>query len=275
MPHVNVGDQRLWVTDKGKGSPVVLLHSLFFDARVFEPLEERLVEEHRVLAVDVRDHGRSEGPPREWTLRQAADEIQQALDELDAQAAHLVGLSMGGMIALRMALAHPERVRSLSLVSTSADTEPRAWLHKAMVETVRLGGRPATRLLLPYAVAQMFSKQARDSHAVDEWRQRIVAMDPQALHRAGQAVFDRESILDRVGEIDVPALVIVGEQDEAVPPEHGRQLAKGLPQAEFVEVSDAGHILPVEAPEVLGDELVHFLRRAEARAVRAGEDAVP
>lgn len=265
MAYVDVGTHRLWVTEKGAGSPVVLLHPLFFDARVFEPLEGALVEEHRVLAVDVRDHGRSEGSSRPWTLDQAASEIDRALDELDVPQAHVVGVSMGGMIALRLALHRPDRVRSLALVSTSAEAEPRAWLHKAMTEAVRVAGRPATRLLMPYAIGRMFSQRARETGRADEWRRRIVAMDPGCLYRAGQAVFDREPILDRVDEIPAPALVLVADEDRAMPPDHGRRLAEAM-DAELTEIPTEGHLLPLEAPDAVEDELVHFLRRAEARA---------
>jgi pimeloyl-ACP methyl ester carboxylesterase len=275
MSYVDVGTHRLWVTEKGRGSPVVLLHPLFLDARVFEPIEDALVEEHRLLAVDVRDHGRSEGPPEEWTLGQAVGELEHAMDELGVPSAHLVGVSMGGMIAMRWALAHPDRVRSLALLSTSADAEPRAWLHKAMTQAVRFAGRPATKLLLPYATRRMFSPQAREEEpAVDEWRRRIATMEPDRLHRAGQAVFDREPILDRLDAIDAPALVLVGEEDEAVATEQGRRIADAL-DAEHEVVPDAGHVLPIEAPETVADELVHFLRRAEAKAVRDAEPSGP
>jgi pimeloyl-ACP methyl ester carboxylesterase len=217
-----------------------------------------------VLAVDLRDHGRSEGPPKGWTLEQAAREVEQVVRELDARPVHVVGLSMGGMIGLRWALREPSSVRSLALLSTSAEAEPRAWLHKAMTEAVRVGGRPATRLLVPYAVRQMFSEDVRGTSEADTWRQRIVAMEPGALYRAGQAVFDRGSILDRVDGVDVPALVVVGEHDDAVPPDHGHRLADAL-DADVSQIPDAGHVLPVERPTQVGDELVHFLRRAETR----------
>ncbi|PSG96684.1 hypothetical protein BRD56_09370 [Thermoplasmatales archaeon SW_10_69_26] len=270
MSYVDVGTHRLWVTEKGRGSPVVLLHPLFLDSRVFERVAGDLVEEHRVLAVDVRDHGRSQGPPRSWTLREAAGEVEQAVRELEGRPAHVVGLSMGGMIGLRWALAHPDSVRSLALLSTSADEEPHAWLHQAMAEMVRVGGWPATQLLLPYATRRMFSEATQDSAEADVWRQRIAAMDPGALHRAGQAVFGRDAIVDRVGSIQAPALVGVAEQDEAVPPDHGRRLAEALPEAELAELPARGHLLPVEAPQALSEALVHFLRRAEARTTAGG-----
>lgn len=269
MPYVNVGTHRLWITDKGAGVPVVLLHSLFFDGRVFEPVEDDLLDEYRVLVVDVRDHGRSEGPSARWSLTDAASEIERATSQLHQGPVHVVGLSMGGMIALRWALAHPDRVRSLSLLSTSAHSESRAWLHKAMTQLVRFGGRGATKLVLPYAIRKMFSPSARESPEAKRWRQRIAAEDPKRLYRGGQAVFDRDAIVDQLDRIQTPALVLVGSEDEAIAPEHGHRLAEGLPDAEIVEVPDAGHMLPLEAPATVGDELVHFLRRAQAKTVDA------
>lgn len=266
---MNVGGHRLWVTDKGAGPPVVLLHSLFFDSRLFEPVAPALVDEHRVLAVDVRDHGRSGGPDERWSLREAASEVERAVAQLAAGPVHVVGVSMGGMIALRWALAHPERVRSLGLVSTTHEPEVRARLHKAMAHGVRVGGRLVARLLMPYTVDKMFSDAWTDSPEADAWARRIATTEPSRLYRSAQAVFDRAGIGDRLDEVQAPSLVLVGAEDDAIPPSHGRRLAGALPDAEIVEVPDAGHLLPIEAADDVADELVHFLRRAQARA--AGE----
>lgn len=273
MPYVNVGTHRLWVTEKAAGTPVVLLHSLFFDHRVFEPIEDALAEEHRVIQVDLRDHGRSGGPEERWSLADAASEVERALTQLDVGPAHVVGLSMGGMVALRWALAHPERVRSLGLVSTTAKPEPQAWLHKAMAHGVRFGGRLAVDLVMPYMLGKMFAEPTRSGPEADEWRRRIAATDPARLYRAGQAVFDRADVTDRLGAIEVPALTVTGAQDTAIPPAHGRQLAEQLDEGRHVEIERAGHILPIEAPDRLADALVRFLRRAEASSASSAENS--
>lgn len=113
--------------------------------------------------------------------------------------------------------------------------------------------------LLGYTLDQMFAEPARSSPEAGRWGERIAARDPERLFRAGLAVFDRASIVDRIDRIDAPALVMVGEEDAAIPPTHGRRLAECLPDAELVEVEGAGHMLPIEAPERVAEEVAGFL----------------
>lgn len=267
MPHVRVDDHRLWIREKGHGPPVVFVHGLFFDGRIFEPMTDALAPRFRTLNVDVRDHGRSDRVPRRWSLEDAAREILTALTELDVGPVHWVGLSMGGMIGLRAALQAPERIRSLALLDTSAESEPRQLLHKAMAHVVRLGGAPAVRGLLPYAVGQMFSESFAGTPTAERWVDRIRTSDPEALYRACMAVFDRGSVVDRIGRLEQPALVLVGEEDRATPPEHGQRLVEALPDARLVRVPGAGHMTPLEAPDQVTDALERFLRPFEIEAI--------
>lgn len=269
MPYVDVGTHRLWVEERGAGPPVLFVHGLFLDGRVFEAQVEALSERYRTLAVDVRDHGRSDGPPQRWTLGRAAHEILTVVDELDHGPVHWVGLSMGGMIGFRAALAEPERIRSLALLDTSAGPEPRAWLHKAMARTAGAFGRPAMQVLMPYVVRQMFSPDGRDSPEADRWTERILTMDPAAVERASMAVFDRGSVVDRLPEIEIPSLVLVGEEDRATPRPHAETIADGLPDARLVEIPEAGHLSPIERPDAVTDALETFLRKTLAHQAEA------
>lgn len=270
MPHVDIGTHRLWVTDKGSGPPVLFVHGLFLDGRMFEAQADALHDRYRTLAVDVRDHGRSEGPARDWTLWEAAGDLFRLLDELGIGRVHWVGLSMGGMIGLRFALKHPDKLLSLSLLDTTAHSEPRALLHKAMARSVDVGGRPAARVLMPYVLKQMFSPEGRSSEAAEVWTERILSMDTDALVRSAMAVFDRGSLADRLHEIEVPSLVVVGEEDQATPPSHAERLAKGLPDATFERIPNAGHLTPLEAPDAVTDALDGFLRHATATTAPQG-----
>lgn len=269
MPYVDVGTHELWVSEKGSGPPILFVHGLFLDGRLFEAQADALSDRYRTVLVDVRDHGQSGGPPARWDLWDAATEICHLVDTLDLGPVHWAGLSMGGMIGLRAALAHPEQVRSLILMDTSADAEPRAWLHTAMARMVQVGGRPVARLMMPYVVRQMFSPDGRDSPAARTWTERILAMEPAETVRAALAVFERDSVLDRLDEIDQPSLVLVGEQDQATPLPHAQRLAEGLPDAELVRVPGAGHLTTLEAPEAVTDAIDSFMRKTLAHEAEA------
>lgn len=194
MPYVDVGTHELWVQVKGTGEPVLFVHGLFLDGRSFDAQAEALSERYRTIQVDVRDHGRSGGPPTRWSLWDAAGELALLIEELDHGPVHWVGLSMGGMLGLRVALRKPELVRSLALLDTSAAPEDRAWLHRSMARLVQALGRPAMRVLMPYVVRQMFSPAGRSSPAAERWTERILAMEPEAIVRGSLAVFDRGAI---------------------------------------------------------------------------------
>lgn len=271
MPHVRVGDHELWVHAQGTGSPILFLHGLFFDGRIFEHQTETLHHRFRTLNVDVRDHGRSVGPEERWTLEEAAEDVVDVMDELETGPCHVVGLSMGGMIALRLALAQPDRVRSLALLDTNAGVEIERSLHVAMAWTVRLAGALGVRALMPYAAGQMFSQGFRSEPEAQEWIDRVRSKDPGEIFRGAMAVFTRTSVLERIHEIEHPTLVLVGEEDRATPPRHSKDIAQGIPNARLVTVPGAGHMTTIEQPEDVTEHLDSFVRRVESGLLEKAE----
>lgn len=259
MPSIDLGSHELWYEDVGQGPAVLLVHGLFFDHRMWETQVEALQGSYRCISVDVRCHGRSGCPEAGWDLWDAAEDITGLLDHLELEQVHWVGLSMGGMIGLRFALEHQDRLASLALLDTSAEPEAREKMHKAMAGLAKIGGRPLIRLMMPYAAGQMFSKRFKDSPDADPWLDQVKELEPHRLHAGAMAVFDRGSLVDRLAEIRVPTLVLVGDRDQATPPSKAETIEKGIPDARRALVPAAGHMSPVERPEYVNRLLSGFL----------------
>lgn len=263
MPSIDLGSHELWYEDTGDGPAVLLVHGLFFDHRMWEAQIEALQDTYRCIAVDVRCHGRSGCPGTGWDLWDAAEDIAALLDHLELDQVHWVGLSMGGMIGLRFALDHQDRLASLTLLDTSAERETREKMHKAMAGLARIGGRPLIRLMMPYAAGQMFSRSFKDSPEAQPWLDQVKELEPDRLHAGAMAVFDRGSLVDRLAEIRVPTMVLVGDRDRATPPSKAETIEKGIPGARRALVPGAGHMSPVERPEYVNRLVGGFLGQVE------------
>lgn len=256
-------DVTLYYEDAGpRDGPVVVLgHSLLCDGTMFSHLVRTLSARYRVLNLDLRGHGRSSPAKRDYTLEDQASDVVALLDQVQCQKAHLVGLSMGAMTALRVALWHPSRVRSLTLLDTSAEPEApaRRVQYLAMAAVARVFGvlPQLTDRVLPL----LLSDPWRASHP-EETRALVEAlgrMDRRALAQAVRCVVDRGDLSQDLGTLDLPALVIVGEEDRATPVFRSENLARLLRGARLERVPAVGHLSTLEAPEATSALVQSFL----------------
>jgi 3-oxoadipate enol-lactonase len=256
-------DVTLHYDDTGprEGPVVVLTHSLLCDGSMFAHLAAALAQRYRVLNVDLRGHGRSSPSRRDYTLEDQAQDLVALLDAVNAPKAHLVGLSMGAMTSLRVALWHPSRVRSLCLLDTSAEPESpaRRVQYLAMAAVARVFGVvPALqRQVLPLLLTEAW--RARHPKETQDLVQGLRRMDRRALVQAVRCVVDRADLSQDLGTLDVPALVVVGEEDRATPPHRSEHLARELRGARLERVPGAGHLSTLEAPEATTKLVLEFL----------------
>jgi 3-oxoadipate enol-lactonase len=256
----------------GEGPPLLLGHSLFCDGRMWERVLPALSRRFRVYNIDVRGHGRSTWT-EPFTLEDLAGDWVALMDHERIERALLCGLSMGGMTAMRLVLAHPDRVAALALLDTSADAEPSI---DRVVYLILAELQRATGLLRPFAPIierKMFGKTARreQPEVVAQGMARILERDVRAFYPAFQAVFRRNRLYERLGEIRCPTLVLVGEEDVATPPRRAERVARGIAGAELQRIPGAGHLSPLEQPAVVEQALLRFLERhaGAARGVAA------
>lgn len=247
---VSVGGADLHVDMNGEGHAVLFLHGMGCDATDWQPQMEAFRETFRCIAPDHRGHGRStRDVGAGLSLSGLADDAVAVLDELGVDTAHVVGLSMGGMVAQRLALAHPDRVCTLSLLDTFSDPGPLGDGLGAMADNVEAAGidvfagafeqlvfAAKTRSERPELLAR-FDRQFRSNDAA------ALASDLRAI-----AAIDTHA---KLGSIRVPTLVVVGAEDQLTPPDRGEILAEEIPEARFEVIPNAGHFTNLEEPDAV------------------------
>jgi 3-oxoadipate enol-lactonase len=234
---------------------VVLSNSLGATREMWEPQLPAFAERYRVVTYDARGHGDSPAPPGPYTLDDLADDMVALLDEVGAERAHLVGLSLGGMSALRLAARDPERVRRLAVLCTSAKTDPQPFLDRA--ETVRAGG---TAPLAPAIVSRWLTPPYAAEHPdlVAQLEAMIAGCDDEGYAACAEVVAAVDLRAD-LGAITAPTLVVSGADDLALPPAHQEAIAAGIAGAELLSVHPGAHLANLEQPDqVTGALLAHL-----------------
>ena len=272
MPRATVNNIELHYVEGGAGEEtVVLAHSYLVDHQHFAAQIEALEPNFRVVAYDHRDHGHSAKATPAYDLDDLVDDAVALIEHTGAAPCHFVGLSTGGFIGMRLALRRPELLRSLVLIDTSAGAEPllKRLKYRAMflvLRTLGVGPLVGTAMGLLFDPVTLRDPARRAEMA--RWRERLRANDPRALMRFGNAIFARESVLDQLGRITTPTLLMVGEHDKPTPPVCARRIAEAIPGARLEVIPRAGHLSTVDAPQAVNAVLVPFIsaRRDGARS---------
>jgi len=263
---VSVDRIRLFVREHGRGQPLLLGHGMWCAGHMFDPLIADFSTTHRVITPDLRAHGQSGVPRSAWSVADVAEDYRRILDALRVDRAILVGYSMGGMAALHFALKYPKRLTALILMSTSGGAEP--WVRRREIDvltaTVTAVGAP--HWLAMQAAYGVFTPDFRQSapELVEKWTDQVQAMSRPALAQALRAVATRPSLEERLAEIVLPTLVLVGNRDWHQSAQHSITLAEQIPHAELAVLPGVGHGLPMERPGETCKLIRAFLRKAAA-----------
>ena len=258
MPFAAVNGQTIHYVDHGGDGPtIVLSHGFSMGFEMWDPqVGPRIDAGWRVVTYDERGWGQTTNtePFTYWDL---ADDVLALLDLLGVEQAVLGGMSQGGFLSLRAALTAPERVRALVLVDTEADAlndEDRAQFQGLFDAALAEGmAGPMGDMFQAILFAPGF-----DGAAV--WRAKWNAKPLSTWMAAKECLFERDSVLDRLGEITCPAIVFHGDQDAAIPLERGQQVVDGLGGPAFlVVVPGAGHSANLEDPSVVNPAMLEFL----------------
>lgn len=240
---------RLWSrVDGPEGAPwIVLANSLGADHGMWDPQMPMLTRRYRVLRFDTRGHGQSDTPPGDWTLADLEDDTLALMDAHGIDRADHMGLSLGGMCGLGLALRAPARFGRMVMADGRADAPaPFRANWDARIATVRAGGLEAiVEQTLAGWVTQGWIAANPDGAAAI--RAMVTANDPEGYCRCCAALKGLD-YLRRLGEITIPVLYVVGEHDKGAPPEVMRAMADATPGARLEVVADAAHLSNLNNP---------------------------
>lgn len=254
---------RIHYVQEGSGDPVVFAHGFVMDHTMFAPQFEDLPDRYRCVAWDMRGHGLSGHPDGPWTLDEIVNDLIAFIRAVEAAPCHLAGMSIGGMLALRVALREPALVRSLVLIDTSADREEEANVpqYRGFMDAIDREGLTDELAVgtLPLFYGEKYRTAEPDATAIHVAR--AIQMPRVALVEGIRSLVERDSVVDRLAEIRVPTIVVHGEQDAAIGMHQAERIASGIAGAELVRVPEAGHTTPLEASDLVNQTLARFLER--------------
>jgi pimeloyl-ACP methyl ester carboxylesterase len=232
VPTIPVNDIDLYYEVTGEGAPVLLIPGLGVDVNYFRKIIGELATNHRVVAFDPRGAGQSDKPDVPYTIDGMADDAVGLLAHLGIDRATVIGCSMGGRIALSLVLHHPELVERLVLAATSSRLPPERF--------------PSRRWLVMEVLARIPLPKSVDAQPHYAWEHQ----------RLASRTFD---VTARLGEIEVPTLVIHGSDDHMVPFSYGLEMAERIPNARLVELSGGHRALFGEHADRLAAEVDRFM----------------
>lgn len=262
------------VTGRRSAPPVLMIQGLGASKHAWNLQRAALAVRWRTVALDNRGSGRSGRPAGPFTLEDMADDALRVLDAAGVDDAHVVGASMGGVIAQILAVRNPERVRSLVLACTSCRQHPwredllREWSTTARGRGLLDVGRGAAQWV-------MGPRSFRRAVPALGWLGPLAVMRPRdSFASQVDAILATDSSLaDRLAEVTAPTLVVVGNQDILTPRGDSEEIAERIPGAELVVISGAAHGLMVEHAGTFNSVLIDFLQSAERRAAAARSGA--
>lgn len=254
---------QLCIDRAGEGPVVLFLHGIGGNRLNWTRQLEALSGEFLAVALDARGYGASDDYDGPLAMSDLSDDVVRVLDTLGCRSAHLVGLSLGGRIALDVWRRFPERVTSLVLCDTSAGSREAqdpariaAFLAKRR-EPLLHGETPAT--LAPTLVEEIAGPNIEPA-ARAELTASLAALHAESYLKTLDMA-TRFTDFPDFATIDVPTLVVVGSEDRIAPPNHARAMAETIPGAELAVIDGAGHISNVEAPDAFNRVVGYFLRR--------------
>ncbi|HWM89963.1 MAG TPA: alpha/beta fold hydrolase [Thermoanaerobaculia bacterium] len=260
---------------EGEGEPVLLLNGGLMSIGAWEPIAVALAKRFHVIRCDFRGQLLSPGEP-EPNLEVHVRDVVELLDGLGFQSVHIAGTSYGGLVALRLASLHPERVSSVAVIAGSDRITPELWESSAEMRDLALdsanggdGGR-VLEFILPGTYTPEYLEKQRSALA---FHRNWVAGLPAIWFRGVASILSSLEGVDltpHLGAIRSPTLILAGERDAMFPPERSRALAAAIPGARLEVVPGAPHGMVVENPDETARHLIDFLEKGFLETHRSG-----
>ncbi|TCD14963.1 alpha/beta fold hydrolase [Oricola cellulosilytica] len=263
MAVAEIGEAHIHFTEAGSGeNTMVFSHGLLMSGEMFANQIAHFKDRYRCITFDHRGQGKSSVTKSGYDIDTLTEDAIRLIERLDAAPCHFVGLSMGGMVGMRIALRRPDLLNSLILIDTSAEPEPPENLprYRLLNLVARwLGVGFVVGRVMPILFGRTFMN---DPSRVDErayWRKELASRDRTGITRAVKGVINRQGILDQISGITARTLIIVGEEDTATVPERSKRMHAAISTSKLAKIPNAGHSSPIESPEAVNAAMENFL----------------
>ena len=248
--------------DGPDGAPwVTMSNSLATTHRMWDAQMEAFMKQYRVLRYDKRGHGESDVAPGPYSFELLADDVLALLEGLQIARTHFVGLSMGGMTGMTMALRRPSVLRTLVLCDTTSKDplgDPALWQQR--IDAVNAGGGMAP--LVESTIARFLTPDTvKNRPRIADAVRAMVRTTPVAGYIACCQAIAKLNLTDRLREISIPTMVVVGADDPATTVEMARTIHQGIRGSELVILKDAAHLSNLEQPAAFNEAVLGFLKR--------------
>jgi 3-oxoadipate enol-lactonase len=244
-----------------EGPVVTFCHALATNHTVWKSQVKALEAHHRVLRYDVRGHGKSGVSSAPYSFSQLVADLTALLDALHVEKTHFVGISLGGMIGQWFALAHPDRLHTLVLADASARTAPEA--RAVWDDRIAIAASEGMEAHVDATIARWFTPRfVRDEPAVIEQVRTMIRSTPVEGYIGCASAVREHDALERLGEIGVPTMILVGDQDPGMPVARAEEMQQRMTGSDLVVLEAASHLSNVEQAEAFTDALQEFLSRA-------------
>jgi 3-oxoadipate enol-lactonase len=245
---------------EGDGPWLTLSHSLASNMRMWYPQIPLLTKHFKVLRFDTRGHGNSSAPSDPYTLDDLAQDVFDVFQSLGIDRTHWLGLSMGGMIGQTLILKYPQLFESLVLADTTSrrpDNAKQMWGER--IAQAKTKGMEA---MVESTLKRWFADDFRKNNPIimQEIAAGIATTSVNGFCGCCEAI-SHINTFERLNEISCPTLIMVGEHDHGTPPHMARSMKEKMPNAQFHEIPNAGHISNIEQPEIFNQNLMNFYRQ--------------
>lgn len=275
MSVIQVNGIDLFYTIQGssQNEPLLLVAGFDSDSSTWAAMMPLLVEQYQVLRFDNRGIGQSSAPDSPYSIKQMAEDAAALLDYLSISQVNVAGSSMGGQIAQELALAHPEKIKSLIILSSWASRDDK---FNSLIEMFgdlaqKLEGTLYQKVLLPWVFTDAFYSTGAMEQLLNLIENQPFPPTPHGLYHQSRAILSSDTS-DRLADIHCPTLVVVGEEDLLTPIKFSQQLAQGIPQAELAILEHGGHALVVESADAVVKVMLHFLAKHKQPSLHSTQE---
>jgi 3-oxoadipate enol-lactonase len=263
VPKIEINGVLIHYQIRGKGSEtIVFAHGLLWSEKIFENQIDALQDRYRCISFDFRGQGQTAVTRSGYDMETLYADTTSLIEALGAAPCHFVGVSMGGMVGLRMAARRPELIKSLALFATSADveTEEKKKSYRTLTFIARIFGlRLVADRIMPVMFGKSFLNDPHRAGVRRQWRQNVMANRRIGITRAVIGVIERKPIYDQINKITAPTLIARGDEDVAISMEQANRIHSRIAGSKLAIIPHAGHTPTVEEPAVVNGLLENLL----------------